>query len=161
MVRTIAEYAVLPLLAASCLAQNSSGVYELPMTCTKTDQNGRTITGPCKEFMRETQEKYCRENPKDARCSGKPIDFKPYHLPPSGSAPRRTSRPSASPMSAVPIGQVALHDWRFAHSSPALLLSVNIGSLLKSPLWGTLLPVSAPDLERARAALSGIGQILL
>jgi len=167
MIRPIGAFAGLVLLSSMGLAQPGSGVFELPLTCTYTDKNGRTSTAPCKTLIREQQDKYCRDNPKDSSCgeTKKPIDIEaltgPKYRPPGGvpsTGPRRTARPNTAPEPMIP---VALHDWRFAHPSPALLLSVNIRSLLKSPIWGTLLPVPAADLEKARPSLSAIGQILL
>ncbi len=169
MIRPIGAFAGLVLLSSMGLAQPGSGVFELPLTCTYTDKNGRTSTAPCKTLIREQQDKYCRDNPKDSSCgeTKKPIDIEaltgpkyrpPGGVPSTGAAPRRTARPNTAPEPMMP---VALHDWRFAHPSPALLLSVNIRSLLKSPIWGTLLPVPVADLEKARPSLSAIGQILL
>src|SRR6185295_18058229 len=61
--------------------------------------------------------------------------------------------------------EVPLHDWRFSHLSPAMLLNVNIKSLLQSPIWTTLFSTwtagGAADLEKARLALSDIGQALI
>jgi len=60
---------------------------------------------------------------------------------------------------------MALQEWQFSHSSPAVLMSINIGSLAKSPVWTALLSgvsgVSAADLEKARAAASDLGQVLI
>jgi hypothetical protein len=61
--------------------------------------------------------------------------------------------------------EVPLHDWRFSHLSPAMLINVNIKSLLQSPVWTTLFSTwtagGVADLEKARAALSDIGQVLI
>jgi hypothetical protein len=115
-----------------------------------------------------TQEDYCRENPKMPTCiNGKPmkmIDLSSvYKMPaPSGAqsaAPTRSRRTQEQP--AAPMG---LADWRFSHSSPAMLISLNLGSLLQSPVWAPLfssLGATGTDSEKVRAALSDIGQILL
>jgi hypothetical protein len=61
--------------------------------------------------------------------------------------------------------EVPLHDWRFSHSSPAMLINVNIKSLLQSPIWTALFSTwtagGSADLEKARLALSDIGQVLI
>src|SRR5207244_1689640 len=71
-----------------------------------------------------------------------------------GATRPQTIRPQAAPDFSS-ITPVALQDWRFSHSSPALLISVNIASLLRSPVWNNLLPANA------RSALSEIGQVLI
>jgi hypothetical protein len=110
----------------------------------------------------KNQEEYCRENPKMPTCiNGAPIDvstitgvYKPSTAPVrTGSTVRRQSPPDMSPV--APVVPVALQDWRFSHSAPALLVSVNIASLLKSPVWSTMLP------QNARAVLGEVGQLLI
>src|SRR5580704_4680467 len=99
-----------------------------------------------------TQEEYCRDNPKMPTCfDGRPLVFKPLTgmsapAPPPSRGPRRTVRPQTQPEGSA---EVALQDWRFSHPAPAMLLSVNMGSLLQSPLWAALFPaasVNAADL---------------
>jgi hypothetical protein len=115
-----------------------------------------------------SQEDYCRDNPKMPTCiDGRPMVFKPLTgmsvpAPPPSRGARRTVRSPAQPEGSV--SGVAIHDWRFSHPAPAMLVSVNIGSLLQSPLWTALFPaasVDAADIEKARSALSDIGQVLI
>lgn len=128
---------------------------------------------PIKSY--KTQEDYCRENPQMPTCiKGKPLGdigagiiYKPPVTPaaPAGTA-RRTARPQAPEVNSLTA--VKLEDWRFSHPSPAMLISINIGSLLRSPVWATLFAAGAgsaqwkpADLEKARTALSEIGQMLI
>jgi hypothetical protein len=111
----------------------------------------------------KNQDDYCRDNPKMPTCiKTGPIDLStinPVYKPSTGpSRPvggtRRTT-PSSSMPDMAPAPPVALEGWRFSHSAPALLISVNIASLLKSPVWNPILPAAA------RSALSEIGQLLI
>jgi hypothetical protein len=115
-----------------------------------------------------SQEDYCRDNPKMPTCfDGRPIVFKPLTGMPAAApqpsrAVHRTVRSRSQPEGSV--SEVALQDWRFSHPAPAMLMSVNIGSLLQSPLWTALFPaasVDAADIEKARSALSDVGQVLV
>src|SRR5207249_244946 len=120
----------------------------------------------------KAQEDYCRENPKMPTCiNGRPIGdalertlYKPPAKTPSpGAGARGTSRSQARPEMS-PVTEVTLQDWRFSHPAPAMLISLNIGSLTRSPIWATLLPAlgAAPeDIEKARVALSDVGQLLI
>jgi hypothetical protein len=113
-------------------------------------------------------EDYCRDNPKAPTCTdGHPLVFKPLTgmpsatLPPNRSA-SRTVRAQGQPEG--PVSGVALQDWRFSHPAPAMLISINIGSLLQSPLLAALFPAAgmdAADIEKARSALGDIGQVLI
>jgi hypothetical protein len=83
-----------------------------------------------------------------------------------GLRPARRFQTQPSKDSAVESG---VAQWSFAHPSPAILVSLNVGSLLRSPVWTELFGVregsgadwNAADLERARAALSEIGQVFI
>jgi hypothetical protein len=118
---------------------------------------------------------YCRDNPKMPTCikmapippgvlTGVPVGT-PSPRVGGGAPPQpRQSRPvSSAPAYSGPVSAVALHDWRFSHSSPGMLININIKSLLQSPIWkilfGSVLPDA--DLDKARAALGDIGQILV
>jgi hypothetical protein len=106
----------------------------------------------------KNQEDYCRENPKMPTCIKiQPLIYKPSATPPA--VPRRTAASQGGPE--LRPADVPLSDWRFADSSPGLLVSINIGSLLRSPLLAALLPAPAADIEKARAVLTGVGQILI
>jgi hypothetical protein len=127
-----------------------------------------------------TPEEFCRDNPKTAMCvDGHPLklDFskmqemvsqQPNLAPAPSAGARRTvrSKPPAHPETRSP-GEVALQDWRFSHPSPAILVNINVGSLLQSPLWKTLFSawgagsLKTADFEKARSALSEIGQVLI
>ncbi len=80
----------------------------------------------------------------------------------------RTSPTAAQPAN-DPVSAMALQDWRFSHPTPALLVSINFGSSLQSPLWASLLSalgaggeeLKVAAIERARSALGGIGQLLV
>jgi hypothetical protein len=129
----------------------------------------------------KNQEEYCRENPKmptciDGRQMGedlrKALDkglYKPPTGPVStGGATRTTARPQQRTLrtDAGPAPEVALQDWQFSHLSPAILASINIKSLLQSPIWTTLFSAygvqfKAGEMENVRSALSDIGLILV
>ncbi len=104
-----------------------------------------------------TQEDYCRDNPKAAMCpNGRPISADNplvfYTLQPDAIHPvnmkaarerptvRYNIRSRTAPQRPVrtPVTEMALQDWRFSHQSPAMLMSINIGSLLQSPMWAQL-----------------------
>ena len=84
---------------------------------------------------------------------------------------RPTLEPGAGPPASwpAPAADSAFEDWRFAHTAPAALISVNIASLVQSPIWTTLFPAlsaggsgwTAEDLNKARSALSDMGQVLI
>src|SRR5262249_17101590 len=132
-------------------------------------------TDPFKSY--KNHEDYCRDNPKMPTCIkigpvgnlseigiykgpiiGAPITGAPEIG--GGAAPR-----TASPYQTSPAVEVPLHVWRFSHSSPAILVNVNIKSLLQSPIWAALFSTwtagAEADLEKARLALSDIGQVLI
>jgi len=83
-------------------------------------------------------------------------------LPPPNRAPAAGAIGTVRSQPAAP---VALADWRFSHPSPAMLINVNIGSLLQSPVWTALASAwgagKATEIEKVRAALSDIGQLLI
>ena len=62
-------------------------------------------------------------------------------------------------------GNVPLHDWRFSHLSPAMLVNVDIKVCASiaalDALFSTWTAGGAADLEKARLALSDIGQVLI
>jgi hypothetical protein len=123
----------------------------------------------------KNQEDYCRENPKMPTC----IKTGPLNLDSINgglyrpAAPSQSSSPAPRHPAAVqprmsapgPMTEVALEDWRFSHPAPAMLISVNLVSLLGSPLCGTLLSGAADftpaDLDRTRRVLSDVGQLLV
>ena len=120
----------------------------------------------------KTQEDYCRENPKMPTCiNGRPIGdalektlYKPPAKTPSLGAGARGTSPSQVRPEMSPVTEVTLQDWRFSHPAPAMLISLNIGSLTRSPIWATLLPAlgaGPEDIEKARVALSDVGQLLI
>jgi hypothetical protein len=128
----------------------------------------------------KTQEDYCRENPKMPTCiDGRPfknVDLgsvgiykPPASAPASSGGARSTARPPQRQQAPEASPDVALQDWRFSHSSPALLININIKSLLQSPIWKTLLSVwaaggvdlKAEDVDKVRSALGDIGQLLI
>src|SRR5882724_4051474 len=100
---------------------------------------------------------------------GKPFKMDPLiYKPPAampGPAPNRAAAGARGTVRSEPAAPVALADWRFSHPSPALLVSINIGSLVQSPIWTTLFSAlsasKASDMEKARAALSDVGQVLI
>ena len=118
----------------------------------------------------KTQEEYCRANPKMPTCiKTGPFNldaingglYKPPKTPPAAAAPRPHVQPAMRSVT-----EVALQDWRFSHLSPAMLISINVASLLKSPIWTALfsawgVEVKAADMEKVRAALSDVGQMLI
>jgi hypothetical protein len=141
MIRTILGFATLALLSSSVDGQSSN---------------------PFKSY--KTQEEYCSDNPQMPTCiGGKPIDLSKglsgtlYKPPTTKPAPSAKAEPG-------PVAKVALEDWRFSHPAPAMLISINIGSLLRSPLLTNLFAASGAavaDIEKARAALSDVGQVLI
>ena len=123
-----------------------------------------------KPLSYKTQEDYCRDNPKMPTCiDGKPFKMLELSKPPMvNPLPAPNRAPAASARATVrsqPAAPVALADWRFSHPSPALLINVNIGSLLQSPVWTALASAwgagKATEIEKVRAALSDIGQLLI
>jgi hypothetical protein len=119
----------------------------------------------------KNQEEYCRENPKMPTCiKMQPLTvdalrgglYDPKKSSSSAPAPRRASTPPARIQWTAP-NPVALRDWRFSHPSPAILMSLNFGSLSQSPLWNRLLSgwAEPADIEDSRKALAGAGQALL
>ncbi len=132
-----------------------------------------------------TQEDYCRENPKAAMCpNGRPVSadnplvfYTPPGLTQSGpvnSPPRsggsRPSAPALAPQTGrAPASAMALQDWRFSHQSPAMLVSINIASLLQSPMWAQLFSafgagganLQTAAIDKIRSSLGDIGQILV
>ena len=123
-----------------------------------------------KPLSYKTQEDYCRDNPKMPTCiDGKPFKMLDLSKPPTVTLfPPPNRAPAAGAIGTVrsqPAAPVALADWRFSHPSPALLINVNIGSLLQSPVWTALASAwgagKATEIEKVRAALSDIGQVLI
>src|SRR5258706_15326133 len=99
----------------------------------------------------KTREDYCRDNPKMPTCiDGRPIKnidlgTVGIYKPPTGGsatsgAARGTARPQQhqQPAQARSAVEITLQDWRFSHQSPAMLININIKSLLQSPIWTTL-----------------------
>src|SRR5438552_15879546 len=118
----------------------------------------------------KTQEDYCRENPKMPTCiKGKPLKMTDFnsgviYKPPVSSGAPAAAAPRSGRTQARPVAPMGLADWRFSHSSPAMLISMNIGSLLQSPVWTppfSALGANGADSEKARAALGDIGQLLI
>jgi hypothetical protein len=121
----------------------------------------------------KTQEEYCRDQPKMPTCIKiTPFDINSLGLykPPIAGAPKtsgpaRPAQPRQKPVELTSPAEVPLQDWRFSHLSPAILINVNIKSLLQSPIWKTLFSAwtaaGAVDMEKARLALSDIGQLLI
>ena len=130
----------------------------------------------------KTHEDYCRDNPKMPTCLkigpldnlseaglykgpiiGAPITGRPK----TGGATRRpaSSQQRQQPLQRRSAADVTLHDWRFSHQSPAMLVNVNIKSLVQSPIWTSLFSTwtagGAVELDKARSALSDIGQVLI
>src|SRR6266481_2275589 len=155
MIRSLIGFAGLTALACASFGQSSGGF--------KSYKN---------------QDDYCRDNPKMPTCikmgpippgvlTGFPAGTPAPRVNPAPSQPRASrppSTPSGSFGSTGPVSAMALHDWRFSHSSPSLLININIKSLLQSPIWKALFAganVADADLEKARAALGDIGQILI
>ncbi len=128
-----------------------------------------------------TQEEYCRDNPKAAMCpNGRPVSadnplvfYTPpppsINLPAAGGSSHRSAPPAARQPARTPVSEMALQDWRFSHQAPAMLVSINMASLLQSPMWASLfseLGVGGANLQTAaidnvRSALGDIGQILV
>src|SRR5258708_2420333 len=121
---------------------------------------------------------YCRDVLKLTTCSDsiKPFDIKPFDInslgiykPPVAGAHQTSGqsrpKPRPQPLALTSPPEVPLQDWRFSHLSPAILINVNIKSLLQSPIWSTLFSswtaVGTADIEKARLALSDIGQVLI
>src|ERR1043165_5126745 len=86
----------------------------------------------------KSAEDYCRENPKMPTCiNGRPVRIEdsiiyqqqPLNKPLTGAPSRGGTARGASHSQARPemssVGQVALQDWRFSHSSPAMLININ------------------------------------
>jgi hypothetical protein len=152
MIRRILGFAALLLVTGAIFAQSTGG-FKFP----------------------KNPDDYCRDNPKMPTC------IKMAPIPPGvltgvpagkptpgagGGAPAqpRQSRPmSSAPAYSGPVSAVALHDWRFSHSSPGMLININIKSLLQSPIWNVMFGslLQEADLDKARAALGDIGQILV
>ena len=123
----------------------------------------------------KNHEEYCRDQPKMPTCiKTGPLNLEAingglYKGPKSGpaTAPRPRVQPATRANPTIrSIERVTLHDWRFSHPSPAMLISINLGSLLKSPLWTGLLSawgvdVKPAEMENIRAALSDVGQMLI
>jgi len=122
----------------------------------------------------KTQEEYCRAQPQMPTClKTGPLNLDNVHglYKPPTTVPLPASRPRVqpAPRSITPVThttEVMLQDWRFSHLSPAILISINLGSLLKSPIWIPLLSawgvnVKPADMERIRGALSDVGQMLI
>src|SRR5262249_49321207 len=96
---------------------------------------------------------------------------RPLNLPSSPPAIWNTPRnqPRTQVSASTSQQMVPLQDWRFSHSAPAMLININIASLAQSPVWATLFPalgadsmgLKPEDIERAKAALSDVGQVLV
>ncbi|MEO7653688.1 MAG: hypothetical protein ABIZ80_24785, partial [Bryobacteraceae bacterium] len=127
---------------------------------------GQSSGGGFKSY--KTQEAYCLDNPKAPTCIKIPkIHLSDIH-PGMGSVPQQqTARPEmVSPVGRdIPASAVPLQDWRFAHSSPAMLMVINVKSLVQSPLLATVFSMlggaGAKELDNIRAAVSDVGQILI
>jgi hypothetical protein len=122
----------------------------------------------------KTQEDYCRDNPKAPTCiKTGPMDLSSitnpgYHNPNAKSSPSRATKPRPTPQAMPALvnlpPQTGLQDWRFSHTSPAMLMNINITSLAASPLWNNIAPslgLTPGDLGNVRAALTGVGQLLV
>ncbi len=116
---------------------------------------GQSAT-PFKSY--KTQEDYCRDNPRMPTC----IDVRPIgDLQTLYKSPKLAVKPAVRP-EPTQAERTVLQDWRFSHTSPAMLISINIGSLLRSPLLAALLAgTPSAEIEKARAALSDLGQVLI
>jgi hypothetical protein len=122
----------------------------------------------------KNQEEYCRDKPQMPTCiKTGPVKLDAingglYKAPKTAPAAPRTISPSTrsiTPSMQSPTA-VTLQDWRFSHISPAMLISINLGSLLKSPVWPALLSawgvnVKPADMDKIRAGLSDVGQLLI
>jgi hypothetical protein len=102
----------------------------------------------------------CRQDPANVLCNpGKPIEFQDLKVAPARPLPRpvaaETSR--VTPAHVVPATiDLTKVDWRFAHPKPDLLLSINVGSIVRSPFLAQSLQESfnmTSDVDRAKIDL--------
>jgi hypothetical protein len=137
---------------------------------------------PNGRYSYSSTEEYCRENPKMPTCfNGKPLaignglalpdrNYRVTPITPGPSGlPSYKAAPAAPQAGRTPAPETVLLDWRFSHPMPAMLISINIGSLLQSPMWASFFSslgaggaeLQRAALEKARSALSDVGQILV
>jgi len=121
-----------------------------------------------KPLSYKNTEDYCRDNPQMPTCiNGKPfkmIDLNGVYKNPVSNRAPGAAAPRTSRTQAQVVAPLGLADWRFSHTSPAMLININLGSLLQSPVWTPLfnaLSGNGSDGEKARAAMSDVGQILI
>ena len=162
MIRIVTGIALLSLLPSTGFCQPYPDGAPFP--------NGR--------YSYNSAEEYCRDNPKMPTCfNGKPLaigngmiapdpnlNLKP--ITPGGATTVPLNRSAQA--GRTPVAAMALQDWRFSHPAPAMLVSINIGSLLQSPMWASLFSslgggdaLKIAAIEKARASLSDIGQLLV
>lgn len=120
----------------------------------------------------------CKQDPNNVLCHpGEPDQFKMYRFngtelvkPPSQASPQpvippvaQAARPAATRTPVKPL-DLSKVDWRFAHPKPDVLLSINLGNIVRSPFLRESLEQSfnmSSDADRAKldAILKMVGSV--